>query len=93
MSVAVIIDMPGGRQKEYEQVIASVFPEGKLPKGWQVHLAGPTDKGWRIVNVVPSQEEFETFARDRLRPALEQAGEGDITPQVTYFQVHRLIRS
>ena len=92
MSVAVIIDMPGGSEKQYDQVIATVFPDGKLPKGWQVHLAGPTEKGWRIVNVVPSQEQFEAFARERLRPALVQAGEGDITPQLAFFPVHRLIR-
>jgi hypothetical protein len=29
--------------RQYEQVIATVFPEGKLPDGWLMHLAGPTE--------------------------------------------------
>jgi hypothetical protein len=91
MSVAVIIDLPNGNEQRYEQVIATVFPEDKLPEGWQVHLAGPIEGGLRVVNVVPSQEEFETFANDRLRPAFEQAGEGDIVPQFTFFPVYKLI--
>ena len=93
MSVAVIIDLPNGNEQRYEQVIATVFPEDKLPEGWQVHLAGPIEGGWRVVNVVPSQEEFETFANDRLGPAFEQAGEGDIVPQFTFFPVYKLIQT
>jgi hypothetical protein len=42
---------------------------------------------------VPSQDEFETFARDQLRPAFEQAGEGDIVPQFTFFPVYKLIQT
>ena len=60
MAVAVIIDIPGGN----EQMIAKLFPEGKLPDGWQVHIAGPSENGWRVINVVPSQEQFEAFARE-----------------------------
>jgi hypothetical protein len=66
MAVAVIVDIPGGNEQVYEQLIAKLFPPGKLPEGWLVHLAGPTADGWRIVNVVPSQEHFEEFARDEL---------------------------
>jgi hypothetical protein len=75
----------------YEQLIPGLFPDGKLPEGWQVHIAGPTENGWRIVNVVPSREQFEAFAREQLNPATQQVGEG--TPQLTFFPVHKLIRS
>jgi hypothetical protein len=43
MAVAVIVDLPGGTEQQYEQVIATVIPEGTLPQGWQVRLAGPTE--------------------------------------------------
>jgi len=56
-----------------------------------VHLAGPTENGWRVVNVVPSQEEFEDFAREQLLPAAQQAG--DPPPQITFFPVRTLIRT
>lgn len=58
-----------------------------------MHLAGPIEGGWRVVNVVPSQEQFEAFASERLRPAFEQAGEAEIVPQLTFFPVHSLIQT
>ncbi|TMK38694.1 MAG: hypothetical protein E6G66_18315 [Actinobacteria bacterium] len=93
MAVAVMVDIHGGAKRQYEQIVATIFPEGKLPEGWLLHLAGPSESGWRIVNVVPSQEQFEVFAREQPRPALQEAGEGDVTPQLTFFPVHRLIRN
>jgi hypothetical protein len=56
-----------------------------------VHLAGPTADGWRTINVVPSQEQFEAFAREKLFPAVQQAE--NVTPQLTFFPVYKLIRA
>ena len=91
MAVAVTIDIDDGTVPQYEQVIAAVFPEGKLPEGWLMHVAGPTENGWRVVNVVESQEQFETFARERLIPATQRVG--DPAPRVAFFPVHNLIRN
>lgn len=88
---AVIVDIPRGNQQFYDQIIPTLFPDGELPEGWQVHIAGPTEAGWRIVNVVPSQKQFEKFSREQLGPILQQF-EG-VTPQLTYFPVYRMIRA
>ena len=90
MVVAVIVDIPGGNQQVYDKLTARLFHDGKLPEGWLVHLAGPAGDGWRIINVVPSQDQFEEFAREHLFPAVEQAE--DVTPLLTYFPVYRLIQ-
>jgi hypothetical protein len=84
MAVAVMVDIPSGNQQVYEQLTAKLFQDGKL-------LAGPTDVGWRIINVVPSQEQFEAFAREKLFPAVQQAE--NVTPQLTFFPVYTLIRA
>jgi hypothetical protein len=89
--VVVIVDVPRGNAQFYDQIAPKLLPEGTFQTGWQVHIAGPTDSGWRIVNVAASQEQFEAFARDRLAPTLQQVGEG-VTPELTFFPVHRLIR-
>jgi hypothetical protein len=89
--VAVTVDIPNGNEQFYEKIIARVFPQDKIPDGWQFHVAGPVPDGWRIVNVVPSQEEFEAFAGDQLRPALQEL-EGGVTPVLTFFPVHKLIQ-
>jgi hypothetical protein len=41
--VAVTIDMPGGTARQYEQIIAAVLQEGRIPEGRVVHVAGPTE--------------------------------------------------
>ena len=89
MAVAVIVDVPGGNEQLYEQL--KLFPEGKLPEGWLMHLAGPTETGWRVVNIVPSREEFEAFAQEQLAPTAQQVG--DPPPEITFFTVYRLIRN
>ena len=91
MAVAVIVDIPSGNQQVYEQLTAKLFQDGKLPEGWQVHLAGPTADGWRIINVVPSEEHFEAFARQKLFPAVQQAE--NVTPHLTFFPVYKLIQA
>jgi len=91
MAVAVTVDIPGGNQQVYEQLTGKLFQDGKLPEGWQIHLAGPTASGWRIINVVPSQEQFEAFAREKLFSAVQQAE--NVTPQLTFFPVYKLIRA
>ncbi len=91
MAAAVTIDIAGGTPPQYEQVIAEVFPEGKLPEGWLMHVAGPTENGWRVVNVVQSREQFEAFARERLLPATQRVG--DPPPEVAFFPVYNLIRN
>jgi hypothetical protein len=91
MAVAVVIDVPNGNQQFYDQVIRTLFQDGTLPEGWVIHVAGPTKTGWRIVNVVPSQEEFEEFAAAKLGPTLQHL-EG-VTPTMTFFPVYRMIRA
>jgi hypothetical protein len=90
MAVAVVIDIPNGNQQFYDQVIPTLFPEDTLPEGWLMHIAGPTESGWRIVNVVPSQQEFEDFAREKLGPTLQRL-EG-VTPTLMFFPVYKMIQ-
>ena len=71
-------------------VVGSGCSEGKLPEGWALHVAGPTENGWRVVNVVQSQEQFETFARERLIPTTQRVG--DPPPEVEFFPIYNLIR-
>jgi hypothetical protein len=42
-----------------------------------------------VLSVVPSQEEFETSARDQLLPATQQVG--DSSPQLTFFLVYKIV--
>jgi hypothetical protein len=66
-----------------------------LPRGLISHYAAPTDEGMLIFDVWESQEDFGTYAAERLAPALEKvlgSAEGSgIKPTVAelYNEFHR----
>jgi hypothetical protein len=92
MAVVIVNEIEGGTQGMYESVNPKVMPEGQLPDGCQLHIAGPTDKGWRVITVWESDEQFQQFRDQKLIPALREAGnEQRIAPEITSNPVHRLL--
>ena len=91
MSVVVNTIAPMNAEA-YDAVTAKVIPDGQLPEGCQVHIAGPVEQGWRVITVWDSEEAFASFREDKLLPAIrEVAGEApdQVRPEVN--EVHRLI--
>jgi hypothetical protein len=92
MAVVVVAEIEGGNQEIYEQVSGKAAPGGQLPDGAKVHIAGPTENGWRVITVWDSEEQFSRFRDESLMPALRESGEGDrIAPRIQAEPVHRLI--
>jgi hypothetical protein len=76
----MIHDAPGGTREQYEQVAAQVSDGRGLNSldDWPVdgilfHAAGPTDDGWRVVDVWESEEAFQSFG-PIIGPALQEVG-------------------
>jgi hypothetical protein len=74
MSVVVISVAPGVGAEQDAAMLAALDLEGNPPAGGHLRMAGPTDAGWRIISLWDSQEDFETFVRDRLAPVFERVG-------------------
>jgi hypothetical protein len=92
MAIVVVNEIEGGSQDLYDQVNPKVLPDGKLPDGCQVHIAGPTEKGWRVITVWDSDERFQQFRNDKLIPAMrETGGEDRIAPTIDTEPVYRLM--
>jgi hypothetical protein len=92
MAVVIVNEIEGGSQDFYEQVNPKVMPEGKLPDGCQLHIAGPVDKGWRVITVWDSDEQFQQFRNETLIPAMrETGGEERIAPSISSDPVYRLL--
>ncbi len=90
MAIAAIIETPGGTKEKYEQVIKELGLSGsQLAPGQLVHVAGPVDGGWQVVNVWESQEAADKF-REKLAAAQQKAGMSPRPPKV--FPVHRLAK-
>jgi heme-degrading monooxygenase HmoA len=92
MAVVIVNEIEGGNEELYEQVNAKVMQDGTLPDGCQLHIAGPTEKGWRVITVWDSDDQFQQFRDEKLIPAVrEAAGEERVAPNISSDPVHRLI--
>ena len=91
MAIAMIFDNPGGTQAQYDEVHAAVTPDNRPPAGLLYHVTGPTETGWRVVEVWESQEAADRFFRDTLGPALQRANIPTGPPQV--FPVYNTMRA
>ena len=95
MPVLMVHDSPGGTQTQYEEVIARLSDGRGFNSldDWPVtgllsHVAGPTDRGWRVVDVWESEEAFLRFG-DVIGPVLQQVG---FPGEPRLFPVHHLVR-
>jgi hypothetical protein len=92
MAVVVVAEIEGGNQDYYETVSGKAMPDGGLPDGCQLHIAGPMEGGWRVITVWNSPDQFEQFRNERLIPAMGEAGQGErVAPSINADPVHTLI--
>ena len=92
MAVVVVNEIPQGDQDFYDQVNPKVMPDGQLPEGCQVHIAGPSGGGWRVITVWDSEEQFQQFRMQKLIPAIQELGRDEfVAPNIETNPVHRLI--
>jgi hypothetical protein len=92
MAVVVVNEIEGGSQEFYDQVNPKVMPGDKLPDGCQLHIAGPTENGWRVITVWESDDRFQQFRNETLLPAMREVG-GDerIAPSINANPVYKLL--
>ena len=89
MAIGVLFEMPGVTQEQYDEVIQKLEDAGEgMPPGRIYHVSGPTEDGWRVVDVWESQEQFERFGQT-LMPLLEETGFPSFEPELC--PVHNVI--
>ena len=86
MAIAFILEFAGVTSDHYDRVIERLALGGKMAPGGRFHIAGPTDDGWRVVDMWESQEDFDRFFGDKLGAALQAVGMPE--PTITTWQVH-----
>jgi hypothetical protein len=92
MSVVIVNEIHGADQSFYDDVTGRTLPEGQLPEGCHVHIAGPMDGGWRVITVWDSDDQFQEFRSSTLIPAIQEAGHGDrVSPQIDSRPAYRVI--
>jgi hypothetical protein len=80
MSYAFVQDVSAS-WNQYERVTAALMEPA--PAGLILHVAGPTDEGFRIIDVWESEQAWEHFQAERLAPAIAALG-GPARPEPTF---------
>lgn len=86
MAVGVVVNVPGMTEAQY-RAVRNALGEALQP-GNLVHMAGPIEGGWRVVEVWESVEEVGRFLKERFLPALETLGFTGRPPQPQFWPVH-----
>jgi hypothetical protein len=73
MSYAFVQDLPA----TWDAYLAIAEALGEAhPEGLVLHVAGPTDEGFRMIGVWSSRESWERFRDDRLHDILDGLSDG-----------------
>jgi len=92
VAIVVVNEMSGGDQGMYDAINPRVMSDGQLPEGCRVHIAGPTDDGWRVITVWDTEERFQQFREETLIPALKDSGYGDrVAPNIATGAVYKVV--
>jgi hypothetical protein len=84
MPYAFVQDVASGWEQYKHFAAALVEPAAD---GLILHLAGPTDEGFRIIAVWKSEEAWQDFQAYRLAPAIAALG-GPSRPAPTFRDLH-----
>jgi hypothetical protein len=74
MSVALVLDFPGGTKEQYDEVVERMQLGGHMAPGGAVHVAGSHNGGWRVIDVWDSLQTFERFRDEQIVPHTQAAG-------------------
>jgi hypothetical protein len=99
MAVGMLLAGEGVTEESYRQLTEKMFGsypmrEDQAPDGCLVHTAGQGDQGWYIYDIWESQEHFQRFVEEKLRPAMESTGAtgGAPPPQPQFFPIATLVK-
>jgi hypothetical protein len=70
MAIGVLTGYPGVTQEQYER-LSDAMGLGKMPTGELIHSCGPTNDGWRIIEVWESEDACERFVTEMIVPAAQ----------------------
>jgi len=91
MPIGALFEADGFTERQYDAVLERVRESlGEAgPEGCLVHVAGPTEGGWRVIEVWESEEAQRRFQEDVLDAAFAGAGAPRVTPRP--FPVHVIL--
>ena len=89
MAIGYVFNNPGQTQEQYDAAVEQLDLAVSLPEGWIFHAAGPTEDGWRVVEVWESQEAADAYFQGKLGQVLQNLGVSLAQPDT--FTVYNVI--
>jgi hypothetical protein len=81
--------------EQYDAVTEKMGLANEPPEGLIFHSAGELEGRFQVFNVWESREHFDSFVRDRLRPAqVDIMGEDRVAampPEIVEIEIHRYL--
>ena len=91
MALCQIVENREQTKEQAEQVYSHVRSTGPVPpEGARLMIAGPANRGWRVISVWDSEQARDRFVAGRLAPAYKAAGLSMDSIERTVFDVHTL---
>ena len=90
MPVLAVVEIPGGSSELDDVLMEAWNLAGSPPAGNRLRIAGPMDRGWRVVSLWDSRELFQSFLQERLRLTFDDA-EGQ-QPTVVLWDIEKVHR-
>jgi hypothetical protein len=87
MPIGALFEVDGFTSADDEAVSAQLGEEP--PEGCLVHIGGPTESGWRVIEVWDTEDNQRRFQEGRLNPAFDAAKKRRVSP--TFFPVHTIL--
>jgi quinol monooxygenase YgiN len=81
MALAMLAEIPGLTRQQYESVVKAVNQAG-TPAGALFHAGGPSDSGYRVVEVWQTREAAEAFYGSELYRQAVTAAEVRTEPEI-----------
>jgi hypothetical protein len=90
MAVGLRITLPGVKVEEFDRIDAAIDVSGDHPDGLIFSASGPTESGWRVIDFWESRAQFDTFAAERIGPAVAASGLA-VQPGIAEFPIHEYV--
>jgi hypothetical protein len=90
MAVGIRIKLAGVGVEEFDRVDAAINVRGDHPDGLIFSASGPTADGWRVIDFWESRAQFDTFAAERIGPAVAAIG-STMRPEIDEFLIHEYV--
>jgi hypothetical protein len=80
----MLLEWDGVDESQYNRVNEQLALDDNPVDGLLLHTAGPKPDGWRVFDVWRSEDHFQRFVDQRLKPAVAQAGiQAEPRPQLS----------